>query len=73
MLVQASVISLYLISDVGHPYDNLRRLLSINLSLILEDLSVDVCRELYISQVVFGGVLFACIQAILMLRGIIVY
>ena len=53
-----------------HPYDLTgRRLLSINLSLILEELSVDNCRELYISQVVFGGLLLACIQSILMLRG----
>lgn len=35
----------------------------------MDELSVDICQELYISQVVFGGVLLACIQAILMLRG----
>jgi hypothetical protein len=52
----------------GLPYD-LRRMLSVNLSLIMDTLSVDMCRELHISQVVFGGVLLACIQAILMLRG----
>jgi hypothetical protein len=55
----------------GHPY--LRWLLSVNLSLpvILDELSVDLCRDLYIFQVVFGGLLLACIQAILMLRGIV--
>ena len=52
----------------SHPYD-LRRLLSVNLSLKMDALSVDMCRELHISQVVFAGVLLACIQAILMLRG----
>ena len=53
----------------GPPY--LRRLLSVNLSLVLDALSVDTCRDLYISQVAFGGLLLACIQAILMLRGIV--
>jgi hypothetical protein len=52
----------------GHSY--LRRLVSINLTLTLNPLPVDVCRELYISQVAFGGILLGCIQAILMLRGI---
>jgi len=49
------------------------RLVSVNLSLILDALSVDVCRELYISQVAFGGILLACIQAILMLRVYALY
>jgi len=44
------------------------RLVSVNLSLILDTLSVEDCRILYISQVVFSGVLFICIQAIFMLR-----
>lgn len=51
----------------GHPY--LRRLVSINLS--LDTLSVEICRNLYISQVIFCGILLACIQAVLMLRGTI--
>jgi len=49
------------------------RLLSVNLSLVLDELSVDICRELYICQVVFGGLLLACIQAILMLRVYALY
>ena len=70
LFVQLSVISLKSFINPlmwGHPY--LRRLLSVNLSLMMDGLSVDVCRDLYISQVVFGGILLACIQAILMLRG----
>ena len=54
---------------LAHSYHDLRRLQSINLSLMMDELSVDICQELYISQVVFGGVLLACIQAVLMLRG----
>lgn len=50
----------------------LRRLVSVNMSLILGACSVDICRRLYIYQVVFGGVLMACIQAVLMLRGIVI-
>jgi len=49
------------------------RLVSVNLSLTFDGLSVDICRELYISQVVFGGVLMACIQAVLMLRVYALY
>ncbi|KAF8806838.1 hypothetical protein BYT27DRAFT_6610649 [Phlegmacium glaucopus] len=44
------------------------RLVSVNMSLILDTFSVDICRELYVSQVVAGGVLMACIQVVLMLR-----
>lgn len=38
------------------------------MSLILDTLSVRDCRILYVSQSVFGSVLFICIQAIFMLR-----
>ncbi|KAF9485514.1 hypothetical protein BDN70DRAFT_591086 [Pholiota conissans] len=44
------------------------RLVSINLALEVGNFSTDVCRMLYVSQVVFGGTLMACIQALLMLR-----
>ncbi|KDR80974.1 hypothetical protein GALMADRAFT_241553 [Galerina marginata CBS 339.88] len=49
------------------------RLVSINLSLGMGTYSLDVCRMIYTSQVVFGGMLMACIQSVLMLRVYALY
>ncbi|KAF8184402.1 hypothetical protein BJ912DRAFT_526439 [Pholiota molesta] len=49
------------------------RLVSLNLALIPGMLTPAECRMLYISQVVFGGTLMACIQALLMLRVYALY
>lgn len=47
----------------------LRRLVSLNLTLGSGIFSIEVCRMIYATQVVFGGILMACAQSFLMLRG----
>ncbi|KAF8159236.1 hypothetical protein B0H34DRAFT_655556, partial [Crassisporium funariophilum] len=49
------------------------RLVSVNMSLTLGTFSTDICRMIYISQVICGGVLMACVQSLLMLRVYALY
>ncbi|PPQ94707.1 hypothetical protein CVT25_009562 [Psilocybe cyanescens] len=50
-----------------------RRLVSICLTVIDSQFSIEECRMIYATQVVCGGILMACIQAILMLRVYALY